>query len=454
MKIVARFSTLLVALGVLSGCATLGKPTDEQEQIEDDAAIPLADLLAQGNAALRGGDLDAAQVNFALAVEREPDNLDALYKLGVIRFEKGGLDVAEGLLRAALGLDPTHQGSREALGIVLLKQKRLVEAETVLWKALESRPDSWQVMNALGVIADMDSRHAQAQELFSAALHVTSRSAKVTNNLGYSFYLSGDNEEAEFHFRKATDHDPHYVHAWSNLALLYTRTKRYREARAAFDRIGSAHQAANNLGYLGLLGDDAALARTELERAVRLSPSYYEIANRNLASLGDVPVANETTIRRGDIAVPTAALLRVGSPSLAKSSVRAEHAPTRRTTSRSERRRDSRRAAAPMLAYVGFAAHGNGDDALIETVGRFQEAYGLDVDGRVGPKTERVLREMAVTRLQRALVGLGYDVGDVDGRLGGRTREALREFQRDESLRASGEADEATLERIGVVAAS
>lgn len=43
-----------------------------------------------------------------------------------------------------------------------------------------------------------------------------------------------------------------------------------------------------------------------------------------------------------------------------------------------------------------------------------------------------------VRRLQRALAGLGYDVGEVDGIFGSGTQDALRSFQRDAGLEADG----------------
>lgn len=489
-----------LVLGVLAGCATTGQPPDDPTETGEE--VPLGKLLAEAEEALRAGDLDTAQVRFALAVERDPTNVDALYKLGVVHYEKRSFTVAEGLLRTALSVNPLHQGSREALGIVMLEQKRLDEAEKILTSALESRPDSWQVMNALGVINDMRSNHAEAQELFGAALFVRPRSAKLANNLGYSFYLAGDYDAAEKHFRDATRYDPEYVHAWSNLALVYSRTGRYRDSRAAFGKVVETHQAANNLGYLALLQDKPDVARRELESAIRLSPSYYEVANENLAALGSSgrTDADPRTSARATSPVPAAppvsetssAATRAGTSATGpRPIVSATAAPGTAVESRpepaevpppapppstaaagttpsltlgpeeeleaeapavppAERRRTARREAAPLLAFVGFEAESDADQALEGTVRRFQEAYDLEVDGQVGPRTARLLREVAVTQLQRKLLALGFEPGEADGSLGRRTREAIREFQREESLPVTGEPDAATLERLGL----
>ena len=53
-----------------------------------------------------------------------------------------------------------------------------------------------------------------------------------------------------------------------------------------------------------------------------------------------------------------------------------------------------------------------------------------------------------ITRIQNALIELGYDPGPADGQLGFATRLALIAFQTDEGLDRSGEADDATLTAI------
>lgn len=243
------------------------------------------DLLAAGDDAYRRRDLNAAQVQYALAAERDSDHVPALYRLGVIHHEKNSLDVAEQVLQRALALDPEHIPSIATLGIVLLKKERLREADALLQIAARSDSPSWQVLNSLGVVNDMQSRHEMAREYFKRAAVLQPGSAKIANNMGYSYYLSGDLSAAERQFRDAVRLEPGHVHAWSNLALTYSRQKRHADAKSAFAKVVGTHQAANNLGYLSLLQDDKTTARNELNNAIALSPAYYALANQNLEAV-------------------------------------------------------------------------------------------------------------------------------------------------------------------------
>jgi N-acetylmuramoyl-L-alanine amidase len=98
------------------------------------------------------------------------------------------------------------------------------------------------------------------------------------------------------------------------------------------------------------------------------------------------------------------------------------------------------------------------DDAVDVAVRAFQQQRGITVDGRVGPKTYRLLDEARwrlgdrilsyvvsnvlagddVAALQRRLLDMGFDCGRVDGVFGARTEVALREFQRNVGLRPDG----------------
>lgn len=100
----------------------------------------------------------------------------------------------------------------------------------------------------------------------------------------------------------------------------------------------------------------------------------------------------------------------------------------------------------------------------------FQEARGLQVDGRGGVETWAALVESGfslgdrllyhstpnlrgddVAQLQRRLNALGFDAGREDGILGPDTGEALREFQRNTGLAVDGIAGPATVAALGRV---
>lgn len=282
----ANYILLCLCLIFVSGCATLVGPGTISPE-ETVAKPSLEEILAEGDKAMQKGDIKSAKISFALALERDQSNVSAAYKLALVHGSDGSLPVAERLLRHAISLDATHMPSRSFLGLVLIQLERAEEAEKVFQQVLDTNPNFPEALNGLGIVSDMRADHIDAQAHFKRALELSPRSAKIANNLGYSYYLDGDYTSAENYFRDAIKYDDDYNRAWSNLALIYTRTGRLSDADAAFRKIVPEHKAANNIGYLGLLQGDRELAKAQLDRAVNIAPSYYEVANRNLEVVKD-----------------------------------------------------------------------------------------------------------------------------------------------------------------------
>ena len=274
----------LIILGLVfnSGCASLMAVSATNDLEAEPVTRTFEELVSDGDSAFKGGDLDDAQVNYALALEKNRENIVVTYKLALVHKYKKSFDVAEKLLRHAISMDSQHEPSLILLGQLMAQLERFDEAELVFQDVLEVNAYSLDALNGLGVLHDMGGRHGTAQGYFNLAIGIDKRSAKLTNNLGYSYYLAGNYLEAEARFLDSVNYDSNYERAWSNLALMYSKTGRLREADTAFRKIVPEHKAANNIGYIGLLRGDTALAQEQFTRAINKSPDYYEMANRNL----------------------------------------------------------------------------------------------------------------------------------------------------------------------------
>jgi len=281
-----KFGKTLVCAGLLSGCATMGT-TSINDQATEQPVATFEDIVIKADNALRSGDLDGAQINYALAIEKNPESVAVAYKLALVHKHKSSFKVAEKLLRHALTVDNAHEPTKILLGQVLTQLERTSEAKALFNQALIANSNSVAALNGLGILSDMDGLHPEAQQYFLNALSLESRSAKLTNNLGYSYYLAGDFQNAERLFSDAVKFDKEYGRAWSNLALLYTRSGQLRAADAAFRKVIPDHQAANNIGYISYLEGDHELAQQQFSRAIDVAPVYYERANRNLELLLD-----------------------------------------------------------------------------------------------------------------------------------------------------------------------
>jgi N-acetylmuramoyl-L-alanine amidase len=108
------------------------------------------------------------------------------------------------------------------------------------------------------------------------------------------------------------------------------------------------------------------------------------------------------------------------------------------------------------------------DEVVVQAVQAFQQARGLNVDGRVTEETWRALEAARwrlgartlfhsvpnllvgedVRALQERLLEMGYDVGRADGIYGARTARALAQFQREVGLVPDGSCGPETLHAL------
>jgi len=106
----------------------------------------------------------------------------------------------------------------------------------------------------------------------------------VLINRGYSRYLSGDYNEAALDFYTVAQRG-NSEKAWLNLALVYAKQGWYEDALETFLRIGKESYAYNEIGVIAMSNGDTEEALHYLTEAVRVSPTYFAQAEKNLAEL-------------------------------------------------------------------------------------------------------------------------------------------------------------------------
>jgi Flp pilus assembly protein TadD len=261
--------------------SALGDPAG---RLEYATAIPSAskqESVMRGDSALANGDRKRALFEYIDALGKGGADADLLYKVGRIHLDMGNEGQAELAFRLALSANADDVASLQELALMQVQRREFDGARSNLRRVIGEAPRAVKAHNALGVIADMDAEHAQAQQHYAEALRWAPGSPVYLNNLGYSHYLSGDLGLAERYFTQALDRQPSYERAWRNLALVYAKSGRYAEALNAFRKTGKDYEAYNDLGYVVMLKGDYDRASQFLEEAIRLSPTYYELADRN-----------------------------------------------------------------------------------------------------------------------------------------------------------------------------
>lgn len=305
-----RIAGLALAFMFLSGC--MGSNQTTKSRVDDNALyegratvtfsnLPVAETakgaIAEGDKQASLTEYDKALFMYLQAMELDDNNTEAMYKIGRIHLQRGGIYKAILAFNSVLEMDPEHVAANEARGVIYLKENVYAEAQTRFMRAVEGdqlrlneTPDAPVVdtlspalaYDGLGIIADLRGDHVLAQHYYSTALKVNPRSAITHNNLGYSFYLTKSWRDAERSYKKALKIEPEYAQGWRNLGLLYARQTNYMSAITAFERVMDLAHAYNDVGYICLLEGKYKKAEYFFEKAMTLSPTYYEKANDNL----------------------------------------------------------------------------------------------------------------------------------------------------------------------------
>jgi Flp pilus assembly protein TadD len=279
---------------------------DEEAALAYSTAFPVAsarEAVLRGDAALARGDLDRALFEYIRGLEREGADADLLYKVGRIHVDRQDYGRAELAFSLALREDPDHVGALVEAGILRIRRRQYEKAKQMLERALSAKSALPRAHNALGVIADLQGDFSAAQAHYEEAIALGGPSARCLNNLGYSRYLAGDLAGAVPALERSLKADPNYRRAWRNLALVYVKQGRYDEALEAFARTEKMYKAFNDVGYIAMIAGRRDKARHFFEEAMRLSPTYYELADRNVRRLeirrDDGPGAQEALGARG-----------------------------------------------------------------------------------------------------------------------------------------------------------
>jgi tetratricopeptide (TPR) repeat protein len=216
-------------------------------------------LFARAMELHQAGDVLGAIDSYKAALAITPDRVDALSNLGAAYVRLGQFDDAVAQYEAALKADPVNNTVRLNLGLAYYKSARPNQAIPQLKRVVASDPEA---RNAYLVLADCYRQTGQDQELVSL---LKPREQIFGNDLAYAFLLG--------------------------TALLETGDT--LTGQKYVDRVFGAGESAEAhllMGLAQLSQQQYRLAKTELERAVRLNPrlaTVHSLYGRALLALGE-----------------------------------------------------------------------------------------------------------------------------------------------------------------------
>lgn len=305
---------LLLSLGAFS--CSMTNPTEEhlgeytRNDLSEKASSSqkgvtlqtFAEAFERAQEAEQRGDLDKALYYYIQTLQFDSKNTQVLIKIAHIHEQRGNKTIAAHAYLEAISADPTLILAHQGLGVIemdrhkykqaqkylqqaiLLDQKRLSDLGISVEKGYYALDNDSPIKsyNVSGIIEDMHRNFDLARIYYNLVLRVNENSANVLSNVGYSYYLTGQLALAERYFRRAINADPQFKRAWSNLGLIYVRKGQYNRAVKTFKQVMTEFDAYNDLGYFVMLDGHLDEAEFFFQKAIDMSPTYFEKAYANL----------------------------------------------------------------------------------------------------------------------------------------------------------------------------
>jgi predicted O-linked N-acetylglucosamine transferase (SPINDLY family) len=264
-----------------------------------------AALLQRGLHMHQAGKLVEARKLYALALERAPDNFDALHLAGVAAYQAGDLATAHALIDEALARNPHHPHAHSNRGSVLRDLGQLDAALSAYDRALELRPDLAEFhYNRANALADLD-RLDEALASFDRALGLRPDYAEAHCNRGGLLWKHGRPEAALAAYEQAIEISPQHAEALGGKGVVLLQLKRFEAALAAYGSLinarptdldahlgrATAHIALKQFGA-GLAAAEAAQTIAPESAAAHLAVATAQLfMGRGEASLDSAGVA-------------------------------------------------------------------------------------------------------------------------------------------------------------------
>ena len=167
---------------------------------------PEADAnLLQGHANVQQNDLDLARRNFEQALQRDPNNTDALLALAAIAQRQGRPGDAEYLYQRALVANPSDPTVQAAILNGATAGADPQNTESRLKTLLAAQPDSAPLNFALGNLYARQKRWSEAQQVFFNAVAADSDNPDYLFNLAVSLDHIRQSRPAAQHYRLALE---------------------------------------------------------------------------------------------------------------------------------------------------------------------------------------------------------------------------------------------------------
>lgn len=256
------------------------------------------------------GMSDKALAHYQSYLQREPNDVDALFQAGYISFKLDQLDPAKQYFRKLITVDPKHAGGAANLAALEARYNEIYIGRNektqgiTLREVVRANPNSVEARVNLGAQLLTEGEFAEALTVLQQAVNLRPNSPAAQYDLGLAQLKEKKYEEAVASIRKALELKPDWQGAYNNLGLAYAGLSRWQEAVTAYrEAIRLESEYAGALYNLGI-----AYLRLGQKSATHDVTAKVRPLNHNLyARLWQEILATERATSIAELPAPTPA---------------------------------------------------------------------------------------------------------------------------------------------------
>ena len=177
------------------------------------------------------------------AIEENPNNAEAYYRIGALANELGNTEFAAQRFRQALNIDANHPGAKRAMttyhinrGTIARQQGRLSAARSELQAAVRVDPRSSVAQLELGRVHEAEGRLDEALQAYIASAEADPQNIDTQLALGQGYLVQKQYAEAVTALKAVLDANPDRAEAYIGLGEAYFHQGKKQAAQQAFEQ--------------------------------------------------------------------------------------------------------------------------------------------------------------------------------------------------------------------------
>jgi protein O-GlcNAc transferase len=224
----------------------------------------------------QAGNLQQAELLYTEILKIQPDNVHALYFLGVICYQLEKYDLSTVYFKQVIHLDPNNAGTYINLGDSLREKWELDEALASYQKALQLNPSLFEAYIHLGDTFYKKHQFDEAITYYQKALQFDQNDTYIYNVLGNALQEKGEISKAITCYKNALRLNPGYDKAYNNLGGALTESGQLDEAELCYRRAIQI-RPKNSLAFQSLLNTMLYNSRHDVQT---IFPEYLNFAKQ------------------------------------------------------------------------------------------------------------------------------------------------------------------------------